>query len=107
MSTQGMMRFSRPNSAPKWAWACLLFTTVGSGGFTWAQRDSLSMDVTFIGDREMMLRDAHKILVWPEAGENMLLSCLLALAPTLATFFTFSCFFYCSTSVVRPSRTIF
>ncbi len=33
-----------------------------------AQRDTLGLDVTFIGDREMLLRDAHKILVWPEAA---------------------------------------
>lgn len=68
MSTSGISFFCRPNPAPRWAWACLLLATAGSAGTTWAQRDSLSMDVTFIGDREMMLRDAHKILVWPEAA---------------------------------------
>lgn len=30
-----------------------------------AQSDTLDLDVTFVGNREMLLQDAHKLLVWP------------------------------------------
>ena len=30
--------------------------------------DTLDLDVTFIGDREVFLQDAHKQLHWPEAA---------------------------------------
>ena len=30
--------------------------------------DTLDLDVTFIGDREVLLQDAHKQLHWPEAS---------------------------------------
>lgn len=30
-----------------------------------AQGDTLDLDVTFVGNREMLLQDAHKLLVWP------------------------------------------
>lgn len=30
-----------------------------------AQGDTLDLDVTFVGNREMLLQDAHKLLMWP------------------------------------------
>ena len=30
-----------------------------------AQSDTLMLDVTFVGNREMLLQDAHKLLAWP------------------------------------------
>lgn len=30
-----------------------------------AQGDTLDLDVTFVGNREMLLQDAHKLLIWP------------------------------------------
>lgn len=33
------------------------------------QGDTLNLDVTFIGNREMLLQDAHKLLAWPTLRE--------------------------------------
>ena len=34
-----------------------------------AAGDTLDLDVTFIGDREILLQDAHKQLHWPEPAQ--------------------------------------
>lgn len=31
--------------------------------------DTLDLDVTFVGDRELLIQDAHKILTWPEPAD--------------------------------------
>jgi len=33
------------------------------------QTDTLDLDVTFVGDREMLIQDAHKLLIWPEPAD--------------------------------------
>jgi len=51
----------------------LAATAIGFSGLNLAQaatsvNDTLDLDVTFIGDREVLLQDAHKQLHWPEAA---------------------------------------
>lgn len=43
-----------------WTLALVGVVSVAAG-----QRDTLNMDVTFVGNREMLLQDAHKLLAWP------------------------------------------
>ena len=43
-----------------------LMVTMPMTGF-WAQTDTLQMDVTFVGNRQMEVRDAVKLSSWPKA----------------------------------------
>lgn len=44
------------------------FTVLNNASAATAVNDTLDLDVTFIGDREVLLQDAHKQLHWPEAA---------------------------------------
>jgi hypothetical protein len=33
------------------------------------QNDTLDLDVTFVGDRELLIQDAHKLLTWPKPAD--------------------------------------
>jgi hypothetical protein len=44
------------------------FTVLNNARAATAVNDTLDLDVTFIGDREVLLQDAHKQLHWPEAA---------------------------------------
>ena len=45
--------------------ACL-FTINSNGLIAQENKDTLSMDVTFVGEREMVVKDAIKLQSWPE-----------------------------------------
>ena len=46
--------------------AALGFALMGNANAAITVNDTLDLDVTFIGDREVLLQDAHKQLHWPE-----------------------------------------
>lgn len=75
-----------PRKAAAFAALCLAGTTV------WSQADTLEMDVTFVGSRQMEVRDAVKLNSWPAARplssqkpelNYELLSKRLAFVPTM------------------------
>ena len=45
---------------------CLVSIASTSVAFGQESADSLSMDVTFVGEREMVVKDAIKLQSWPE-----------------------------------------
>ena len=38
-------------------------------GFSGQVTDTLDLDVTFVGDRELLIQDAYKLLTWPKAAD--------------------------------------
>ena len=61
------MNYASNKNHPFIAWAIIgsLFASTP----VFATGDTLDLDVTFIGDREILLQDAHKQLHWPEPAQ--------------------------------------
>ena len=61
------MNYASNKNYPFIAWAMMggLFASTP----VFAAGDTLDLDVTFIGDREILLQDAHKQLHWPEPAQ--------------------------------------
>ena len=61
------MNYASNKNHPFFAWAIIgsLFASTP----VFATGDTLDLDVTFIGDREILLQDAHKQLHWPEPAQ--------------------------------------
>ena len=49
--------------------ACAIIGSLFASTPVFASGDTLDLDVTFIGDREILLQDAHKQLHWPEPAQ--------------------------------------
>ena len=61
-----MKAMNESSTSPHCFLASLLVAGILSVTPCWAAADTLDLDVTFIGDREIFLQDAHKQLHWPE-----------------------------------------
>jgi hypothetical protein len=61
------MNYASNKNRPFIAWAIIGSLFASTPMF--ATRDTLDLDVTFIGDREILLQDAHKQLHWPEPAQ--------------------------------------